>query len=192
MLLSVRQGTSQQWTDPLAGSRELGNSHELSMQHPTRLSLSLGGQAAPGNRLWNGTHHRCVYASGAGSDCPAVVLRACWLRSPPHTRASPVTGGAEPDRCQGRGWNCGPVSSRRIIEQHPQGDSLHPWLRNRGYAYPALVALCPGRCWASMKRLICGGLCPQHITASFIPTSLNCWSSPPVGSLVRTQLNSPL
>jgi hypothetical protein len=48
--------------------------------------------------------NRCVY--GAGSD-----WRACWLHSPPHTRASPVTGGAEPDRCQGRGWDRGPVSS---------------------------------------------------------------------------------
>jgi hypothetical protein len=49
-LLTVRQGTLQQWTDPLAGSRERSNSHELSMLHPTRLSLLTSGatpQAAP-------------------------------------------------------------------------------------------------------------------------------------------------
>ena len=42
-LRRVRQCTSQQWTDTLAGSRERSNSHELSMLHPTRLSLSMSG-----------------------------------------------------------------------------------------------------------------------------------------------------
>jgi hypothetical protein len=42
-LLKVRQGTLQQWTNPLAGSRERSNSHELSMLHPTRLSLLTSG-----------------------------------------------------------------------------------------------------------------------------------------------------
>jgi hypothetical protein len=54
MLLRVRQGTSQWWTDTLAGSRERSNSHDLSMLHPTRVSLSESGatpQAAQRDKL---------------------------------------------------------------------------------------------------------------------------------------------
>jgi hypothetical protein len=82
-LLTVRQGTLQQWTNPLAGSRERSNSHELSMLHPTRLSLLTSGatpQAVqPPERasLLNGTRRRCEYARSAESFLPAVVLRGC-------------------------------------------------------------------------------------------------------------------
>jgi hypothetical protein len=73
--------------------RELSNSHELSMMHPTRLSLSMNGatpQAAPGYRKlveWC-TSQVCVYE--LSRECPPCggAERARWLRSPPHTRAS--------------------------------------------------------------------------------------------------------
>jgi hypothetical protein len=72
------------------------------MLHPTRLSLSISGatpQAASGHgKLVEWTHHRCVCEWSW--ECPpcggAEWVR--WLRSPPHTRASPVTGCCEPDR----------------------------------------------------------------------------------------------
>jgi hypothetical protein len=90
-LLAVRQGTSQQWTDPLAGYRELSNSHELSMLHPTRLSLSTSGatpQAAPGYRKlvewYISQEHVCELsrkcppcgAEGARAGCARLLTRA--------------------------------------------------------------------------------------------------------------------
>jgi hypothetical protein len=60
--------------------------------------------------LWDGAHHRCVYASRAGSARPAaMMLRARWLRSPPHMRGKPC----EPDRSRDRGWDCRLVSQAR-------------------------------------------------------------------------------
>jgi hypothetical protein len=79
------------------------------MLHPTRLSLSTSGatpQAAQapgmGKKGLEGldcTQHDGVYAWGVGSTRAAVRVEGVrWLRSPPHMRASPVTGHAEPDR----------------------------------------------------------------------------------------------
>ena len=60
------------------------------------------GCPAPGNRpRWYTS--QCVYASRAPS--PAVLLIA---GSPPHTRASPATGHAEPNRATAPGWGRGP------------------------------------------------------------------------------------
>ena len=117
MLLTVRQCTSQQWTDTLALYRERSNSHELSMLHPTRLSLSTSGatpQAAPGYRKlveWY-TSQVCL-CELSWLARPAVVEGVRWLRSPPHTWASLETGRTEQDRSRDRGWDRRPVSQAK-------------------------------------------------------------------------------
>ena len=61
--------------------RELSNSHELSMLHPTRLSLSTSGatpQAAPGYRKLVEWYTSQVCVCELSWKCPpAVVLRGC-------------------------------------------------------------------------------------------------------------------
>ena len=111
--LLMRQGTSQQWTDTLAGSRERSNSHKL--LHPTRLSLSMSGatpQAAPGYRKLVEWYTSQVCVCELSWQCPPCggVEGVRWLRSPPHTRASSVTGRAEPDRSRERVWDRGPTA----------------------------------------------------------------------------------
>jgi hypothetical protein len=67
------------------------------MLHPTHRSLSEESGATPqpaeapgmgkkGLERWNGTHHRCMYASNTCGGAEGV----CLLRSPPHTQASSI------------------------------------------------------------------------------------------------------
>jgi hypothetical protein len=93
------------------------------MLHPTRLSVDERCdpiQAAPGYRklVERYTSQVCVCERSRERLPCGGVEGARWLHSPPHARASPVTGHAEPDRSRGRGWDRGPVSqARRSIER---------------------------------------------------------------------------
>jgi hypothetical protein len=61
-----------------------------------------------------GMVHITGVCTRAEMGAPAGVAEGVrWLRSPPHTRASPVTGRTEPDRSRNRSWDRRPVSEAR-------------------------------------------------------------------------------
>jgi hypothetical protein len=81
--------------------------------------------------LWNGTHQQVCVCELSWERLPCGGAEwACWLRSPPPTRASPVTGGAEPDRCQGLRLGSWTGPKRDGVLNGNRSDSLR-WLRNR-------------------------------------------------------------
>jgi hypothetical protein len=68
------------------------------------------------------TQHDGVYAWGVGSTRAAVRVEGVrWLRSPPHMRASPVTGHAEPDR---RGPSYKPVQAGKPNKKMCQSELI--------------------------------------------------------------------
>jgi hypothetical protein len=100
MLLRVRQGTSQQWTDPLAASRERSNSHELPVLQRASLSVDercdpagcpASGQGCARSVLKGGmlyTSQACVCESKAppcgGAVCPEG--KPLWVLVTVYTR----------------------------------------------------------------------------------------------------------
>jgi hypothetical protein len=114
--LLMRQGTSQQWTDTLAGSRERSNSHELSMctQRASLYRRAVRPRRLPSPQGWA----RMVFEDGMWYTSQACVCEPSrqrppcggaegmsWLRSPSNT-CSPVM------RCI-RTRSCRPVQPRK-------------------------------------------------------------------------------